>query len=78
MRIRSSGPTIVPCGSSGIFVTDIKTNSTISLACLLKRVNYYEVRIIFLSATEYHFDADYNLRRVDVVVVVVVIILKSG
>ena len=28
---------------------------------------------LFLSATEYHFDADYNSRRVGVVVVVVVV-----
>ena len=28
---------------------------------------------MFLSATEYHSDADYNLRRVGVVVVVVVV-----
>ena len=35
----------------------------------------------FLSATEYHSDADYNLRRLGVVVVVVVVvvsILKNG
>ena len=47
------------------------------LACVFTR---------FLSATEYHSDADYNSRRVGVVVVVVVvvvivivvIILKNG
>ena len=31
--------------------------------------------LLFLSATEYHSDADYNSRRVGVVVVVVVVIV---
>ena len=30
---------------------------------------------LFLSATEYHSDADYNLRRVGVVIVVVVVVV---
>ena len=42
-----------------------------------ERILYQEFKIvnfgIFLSATEYHSDADYNSRRVGVVVVVVVI-----
>ena len=32
-------------------------------------------KIFFLSATEYHSDADYNSRRVGVVVVVVVVVV---
>ena len=31
----------------------------------------------FLSATEYHSDADYNLRRVGVVIVVVVVVVVN-
>ena len=31
--------------------------------------------LVFLSATEYHSDADYNSRRVGVVVIVVVIVV---
>ena len=34
--------------------------------------------LLFLSATEYHSDADYNSRRVGVVVVVVVHTFKNG
>ena len=38
------------------------------------------LRVQFLSATEYHSDADYNSRRVGVVVVVVVVVhtFKNG
>ena len=32
---------------------------------------------LFLSATEYHSDADYNLRRVGVVVAVVVVVVTD-
>ena len=37
------------------------------------------VVFVFLSATEYHSDTNYNSRRVGVVVVVVVVVvLKNG
>ena len=35
------------------------------------------VNWLFLSATEYHSDADYNSRRVGVVVVVVVVVVHT-
>ena len=39
----------------------------------------YNKKMYFLSATEYHSDADYNSRRVGVVVVVVVVhTFKNG
>ena len=43
------------------------------------RIYFHFLVFIFLSATEYHSDADYNSRRVGVVVVVVVVhTFKNG
>ena len=42
-------------------------------------IEEWQMYITFLSATEYHSDADYNSRRVGVVVVVVVVhTFKNG
>ena len=37
----------------------------------------FDVQNIFLSATEYHSDADYNSSRVGVVVVVIVVVVTD-
>ena len=69
-------------GNDSIFPCDLslmnhkkETSNAFHLQTFIEHQNLIFYTIYFLSATEYHSDADYNSRRVGVVVVVVVVVV---